>query len=138
MADPARRGAPRSPADPRRLCRSAGAPGFGKAGDIYRELHARDPAFVLSETEINLWGYALMEKSGGLDDAIAMFTFGTSLYPDSANLFDSLGEAQENKRDTAAAIASYRRSLALNPGNANASARLAVLTGRRSGAASGS
>lgn len=115
-----------------------GRQGFGHAADIYRELHARDPAFVLSETEINLWGYALMEKSGGLDDAIAIFKFGTSLYPDSFNLFDSLGEAQENKHDTAAAIASYRRSLELNPKNTNATAHLAVLTGNRSTAASGS
>jgi predicted dienelactone hydrolase len=110
--------------------------GFAHAADIYRELRARDPAFVLSETEINLWGYGLMAKSGGLDDATAMFKFGTSLYPDSFNLFDSLGEAQENKRDIAAAITSYRRSLELNPKNANATAHLAVLTANQSAAAS--
>ncbi len=111
--------------------------GFGKAADLYRQLHARDPAFVLSETEINTWGYALMEKSDGLDDAIAIFKFGTSLYPDSFNLFDSLGEALENKHDTAGAIASYRRSLELNPRNTNATAHLAVLAGNQSTAASG-
>jgi predicted TPR repeat methyltransferase len=77
-----------------------------------------------------------MAKSGGLDDATAMFKFGTSLYPDSFNLFDSLGEAQENKRDIAAAITSYRRSLELNPKNANATAHLAVLTANQSAAAS--
>lgn len=93
---------------------------------------------MLSETEINLWGYALMARSGGLDDAIAIFKLGTNLYPDSFNLFDSLGEAQENKHDTAAAIASYRRSLKLNPNNTNATAHLAVLTGDQSTAPSGS
>jgi len=112
--------------------------GFDHAADIYRELHARDPGFVLSETEINLWGYALMARSGSLDDAVAMFKFGTSLYPDSFNLFDSLGEAQENRNDTAAAIASYRRSLELNPKNTNAASHLAVLTGNQSSASSGS
>lgn len=50
-----------------------------------------------------------------------------ALYPDIANLFDSLGEAQEKKGDTTAAIMSYRRSLELNPKNQNASAHLAVL-----------
>jgi dienelactone hydrolase len=112
--------------------------GFDHAADIYRELHARDPAFVLSETEINLWGYALMEQRDRLDDAIAMFKLGTSLYPGSFNLFDSLGEALENKRDITAAIASYRRSLELNPKNANATAHLDMLTTSQSTAASGS
>lgn len=102
--------------------------GFDQAAGLYRELQARDSTFVLSEMDINTWGYALMERKGGLDDAIAMFQFGTGLYPDSFNLFDSLGEAFDNKHDTAAAIASYRRSLELNPKNANASARLAKLT----------
>jgi dienelactone hydrolase len=101
--------------------------GFAHAAEIYRDLHERNPAFVLSENDINQWGYALMERVDGLDDAIAMFNFGTTLYPASANLFDSLGEAHENKRDTAAAVASYRRSLDLNPKNANAAAHLAAL-----------
>lgn len=111
--------------------------GCGKAADLYRQLHARDHAFVLSETG-SIRGYALMEKSGGPDDVIAIAKFGTSPYPDSFNLFDRLGEAQENKHDTAAAIACYRRSLGLNPKNTNATAHLAVLTGNQSTAASGS
>jgi dienelactone hydrolase len=111
--------------------------GFSHAAEIYRELHERNPSFVLSETELNLWGYALMEKNGGLDDAIAILKFGTGLYPDSANLLDSLGEAQQNNRDSAAAIASYRRSLELNPKNANAATHLAVLTAQQSTRATG-
>lgn len=102
--------------------------GFAHAAEIYSKLREHNSAFVVSEMEINLWGYALMEKSDGLDDAIAMFRFGTGLYPESANLFDSLGEGQQNKGDAAGAIASYRRSLELNPKNANAVAHLAVLT----------
>lgn len=104
--------------------------GFGNALDIYRELHARNPAFVLSEWDINTWAYALMEQHTRLDDAVAILRFGTALYPTSANLFDSLGEALEKKRDTAAAVLSYRRSLELNPKNANAAARLTVLTAK--------
>ena len=69
-----------------------------------------------------------MEQHTRLDDAVAILRFGTALYPTSANLFDSLGEALEKKRDTAAAVLSYRRSLELNPKNANAAARIAVLT----------
>ncbi|WEF33679.1 poly(ethylene terephthalate) hydrolase family protein [Pseudoduganella chitinolytica] len=101
--------------------------GFGHATELYRELNQRNKAFVLSDHEINSWGYALLRQAGNVNDAIAMFTFGTTLYPDNANLFDSLGEAQEHTGNTAAAVTSYRRSLALDPGNVNAATRLATL-----------
>lgn len=101
--------------------------GFGKAAELYAELHGRNKAFVLTDYEINNWGYALLRQAGNVNDAIAMFTFGTTLYPDNANLFDSLGEAQEYAGDTAAAVNSYRRSLALDPANVNAATRVAKL-----------
>jgi dienelactone hydrolase len=101
--------------------------GFGQAPRIYRELQQRDAAFVMSEDDINTWGNQLMERDNGLADAIAILRFGTGLYPDSAELFDSLGEAHENNQDMPAAIASYRRSLALNPKHPHASARMAAL-----------
>jgi dienelactone hydrolase len=106
--------------------------GFDQAPRLYRELHERDAAFVLSDSDVNQWGYQLMARDKGLADAIAMFKFGTVLHPGSANLFDSLGEAHENNRDVAAAIASYRRALELDPKNANAAARLAALAGTAS------
>jgi tetratricopeptide (TPR) repeat protein len=100
--------------------------GFDQAPRIDRELHARDPASVLSDNDINAWGCQLTGSDKGLE-AIAMFRFGTVLYPDNANLFDSLGEPQKSNRDLPAAIASYRRSLELNPKNGNAAARRAGL-----------
>ena len=63
--------------------------------------------------------------------AVAIFQLGTSLYPSNANLFDSLGEADELNKDPAAAILHYRRSLGLNPGNINARQRLQALTAAR-------
>jgi tetratricopeptide (TPR) repeat protein len=101
--------------------------GFGEAPRIYREMKQRDPAFVLSENELNVWGYQLMAREKGLADALAIFRFGTGLYPDSAELFDSLGEALENNQDAPAAIASYRRALELNPRHVHAVARMAAL-----------
>jgi dienelactone hydrolase len=103
--------------------------GFDQAPRIYHELHERDPAFVLSEQDVNQWGYQLMRRDNDLPKSIAIFKFGTVLYPNDPNLFDSLGEAQEKNRDVHAAIASYRRSLELDPKNANAAARLAALGG---------
>ena len=41
-------------------------------------------------------------------------------FPKSANVYDSLGEAHMKAGDKAEAIANYKRSLELDPSNANA------------------
>ncbi|MDB5235083.1 MAG: dienelactone hydrolase [Hymenobacter sp.] len=102
--------------------------GFDHALEVYRQVQQLDPAFALSEDALNGWGYQLMREAHNLPAAAAIFQLGTSLYPNSANLFDSLGEANENNHDTAAAILHYRRSLELNPRNKNAQQRLQALT----------
>ncbi|GAA4048400.1 hypothetical protein GCM10022409_38510 [Hymenobacter glaciei] len=102
------------------------ARGFGHALEVYRQIQQQDTSFSLSEGTINIWGYQLM-SAHNLPAALAIFQLGTTLYPSSANLFDSLGEAEENNHDTPAAIQHYRRSLELNPGNTNARQRLQAL-----------
>jgi dienelactone hydrolase len=100
--------------------------GFDKAFELYQEMQARGAGFKLGSDAINAWGYELLH--GGMHaESIAIFTFGTRLLPADANLFDSLGEAQEaaGRKDDAAR--SYRRSLELNPKNGNAVARLKAL-----------
>ena len=42
------------------------------------------------------------------------------LYPNSANVYDSLGEAYMNSDDNKNAIKNYKKSLELNPNNDNA------------------
>lgn len=56
--------------------------------------------------------------------AVTVFTLNAEAFPSSANVYDSLGEASLVRADTARAIANYRRSLALDPGNSNAAAVL--------------
>ena len=102
--------------------------GFGHALEVYRRIQQQEPTFALSGDAINTWGYQLMREAHDLPAAQTMFRFGTEIYPNDANLFDSLGEADENNHDTATAIQHYRRSLELNPGNTNAQQRLQVLT----------
>ena len=101
------------------------ARGFDQAQKVYSQLRQRNPAFVLSEDEINLWGYSLLGESPR--NAIEIFRLGVALYPSSSNLHDSLGEAYERVKDTPAAIGSYRRSTELDPNNANAAQRLKIL-----------
>jgi len=61
------------------------------------------------------------------DKAIDIFTMNTFAYPNSANVFDSLGEAYMNKGDKTLAIKNYEKSLELNPNNENAKDMLTEL-----------
>ncbi|TFW03197.1 tetratricopeptide repeat protein [Oxalobacteraceae bacterium OM1] len=102
------------------------AQGFDKASGIYEEFKAKGATFKFAPHDINSWGYALL-SSGMLAESVAVFRFGTQLHPADANLYDSLGEAQAKMGNRSEAIKNYRRSLALNPKNANAVERLKVL-----------
>ena len=52
--------------------------------------------------------------------AIRVFKLALDIYPESANLFDSLGEACMKSGDKKNSILNYEKSLKLNPGNENA------------------
>lgn len=73
----------------------------------------------MSEQELNMLGYGLMQKKL-FGDAIAMLKLNVETYPDSFNAYDSLAEAYMLNGDTELAIENYQKSLALNPDNTNA------------------
>lgn len=100
--------------------------GFEKADEIARRMMLKDPTFILTENDLNAWGYKLMEQQQPRQ-AVAILQLNTRLYPDSANTYDSLGEALQNNGDRRKALQSYRRSLALNPENQNARQRISDL-----------
>ncbi|GGY56981.1 CocE/NonD family hydrolase [Pseudoduganella albidiflava] len=102
------------------------ARGFDQAAAIHQELLAQGATFKLEPHDLNSWGYALL-RDDMLDESVAIFRFGTQLHPKDANLYDSLGEAQAKAGQREAAIDNYRRSLSLNPKNANAVERLKAL-----------
>ncbi len=66
----------------------------------------------------------LLLGMGEINDAIMVFKLNTEEYPQSANAFDSLGEAYMVSGDKERAIMNYQRSLDLNPQNSNAVERL--------------
>lgn len=67
------------------------------------------------EADVNGAGYELL-NSRRVNAAIVVFQVNTALFPQSPNVFDSLAEAYERAAQRDAAIAAYRRALALNPG----------------------
>ncbi|QHS58296.1 serine hydrolase [Chitinophaga agri] len=81
------------------------------------------------EGTLNRLGYHLMGQ-GRIDDAIIVFEYNTTLFPQSGNVFDSLGEAYYKKGDKARALVNYKRSLELDPGNETAKMIIAELTAK--------
>jgi len=88
---------------------------------------AATPGFTAPEHELNDWGYRLL-AFGKPRTALAVLKLTADLHPASGNAFDSLADAYEANGDKAAAIANYRRSLALDPTNRNAAQRLEKLS----------
>jgi hypothetical protein len=64
-------------------------------------------------------------------DAVAMQTLATTLYPKSFRGFNRLGDAQRASGDSSAAIASYRKSLELNPRSTDNERNAATATERK-------
>ena len=86
----------------------------------YHELKTAAPApYNFDEGELNGLGYQLLRASQ-FADAIRVFQLNVEAYPQSANVYDSLGEAYMDAGDRALAITHYQRSLQLNPKNGNA------------------
>jgi len=93
----------------------------------YRELKERQAdAYDFGERELNGLGYQLLELKK-LREAIAVFSLNVETYPQSFNVYDSLGEAYMANGDKDLAIANYQKSVQLNPQNANGIAMLKKL-----------
>ena len=79
---------------------------------------------------MNVLGYSLL-WSDRIDEAIGVLELNAEAYPDSWNVHDSLGEAYAAAGQRDKAIASYRRSLKLEPRNENARTWLEKLESAR-------
>ncbi len=73
----------------------------------------------VSESQLNGLGYRYLAKDK-LPEALAVLHWAVALFPNSGNVYDSLGEAQLKAGQREAARASYEKSLALDPANENA------------------
>jgi CubicO group peptidase (beta-lactamase class C family) len=100
--------------------------GYKNAIAQVKEIKHANPAFELTENEVNAWGYKLI-KQNRMADALEIFKLNVYLYPASANAFDSLGEIYATLGETAPAITNYQESLRLNPGNKNAARQIQKL-----------
>lgn len=77
------------------------------------------PNAIASPGGLNTIAYQIAGV-GMLDDALAILSSAIELYPEDANLYDSLGEFRLKKGDKAGALESYKKALEKNPKFANA------------------
>lgn len=83
----------------------------------------------VNEGDLNGLGYALMGK-GKMAEAIAIFVLIVDAWPQSANAYDSLGEAHARAGNKDKAIENYQRCVDLDPANTNAVEMLKRLKGQ--------
>ena len=75
--------------------------------------------YDVRESQLNAAGYRLLgDDKTGL--AIGVFKLCVAEHPESANAYDSLGEAYAAAGEKELAIQNYEKSLELDPGNDNA------------------
>jgi pimeloyl-ACP methyl ester carboxylesterase len=92
----------------------------------YRQMRMRYPLEYFRERTLNTLGYQQL-SARHIQEAIALFKLNVEMYPRGFNTYDSLGEAYMAHGDRLLAIRNYRKSLALNPQNTGAVAKLKQL-----------
>ena len=90
--------------------------GISTAVELFNSKRELDPAWApLSEVRMNTVGYRYLQV-GKVQEAIELFKINVTAYPESANTYDSLGEAYMINGDKELAVQNYRKSLEINPG----------------------
>src|SRR5258708_28227665 len=98
----------------------AKAKGTPAALQRYAELKKSAAAqYKVEERTLNALGYTLL-FSGQVQDAITVFQRNVEEYPQSGNVYDSLGEAYMKAGQKELAVQNYEKSLRLDPKTQNA------------------
>lgn len=93
---------------------------FAEAVEGYKKIKKEKPLnAAVQEPRLNDLGYSLL-RDKKLAEAIAVFKVNVELYPQSSNVYDSLGEAYLANGDKELAAMNYKKSLELDPKNQNA------------------
>jgi len=106
-----------------------GVSGEDGAIAFYRDVNSQEDTltkYSLGEEHLNAVGYALLRQNK-VNEAIELFTFMVEEFPQSANAWDSRGEAYMKAGSKELAIENYKKSLELNPDNGNAKKMLEQL-----------
>ncbi len=98
--------------------------GIERALGLYRAMDERDSrSHPFSEEGLNSLGYELL-GAGKVTEAVEILKLNVGAFPESFNVYDSLGEAYMAGGDYDLAITNYMKSLELNPENGNAEEKI--------------
>ncbi|MFC2139814.1 hypothetical protein ACFLR4_04050, partial [Bacteroidota bacterium] len=86
---------------------------------FYKKREGDPNAVLFEEGEMNAIGYSYLQN-GKIKGAIELFKLNTIAYPNSGNVYDSLGEAYLKDGQKKLALKNYEKTLELNPANTNA------------------
>lgn len=95
--------------------------------DLYIATKKKNPTMEIPEGNLNTLGLQLVFNPNTSEQGINVFLLATKLYPNSANLFDSLAEAYLFMGNKEKGINNFEKSLKLNSRNQNAIDRLKQL-----------
>lgn len=100
---------------------------FDQALAAYQQLKKEHPDYhTVEQAYVNNMGYRLL-RTKEIKKAIDLFKVNTFLYPDSYDVYDSLGEAYLAKGDKKLGKENYLKALKLNPNSENAAKVLKTL-----------
>ena len=94
---------------------------------LYDSIIKKHPSFKIPEGNLNTIGLQLVFNPNTPEEGINIFLLATKLYPNSANLFDSLAEGYLYVGNKSKAVENFEKSLVLNSQNQNAIDRLKQL-----------
>lgn len=94
---------------------------------LYDSTVLKHPSFKIPEGNLNTLGLQLVFNPNTSEQGIRIFLLATKLYPNSANLFDSLAEGYLFLGNTSKALEHFEKSLKLNAENQNAIDRIKQL-----------
>lgn len=101
---------------------------YDKALTAFKTIKEKDSLNPnVSERRLNTLAYRFLRKEE-YDEAKELFKINMALYPNSSNVYDSMGDLYFSKKDTVNAIIYYKKALAINPENRSSKARLNRLT----------
>ena len=101
---------------------------YGLLEEMYEAIRLKHPSLELPEGRLNNLGLQLAFNPQTSQQGINVFHLATYIYPNSANLYDSLAEAYLFMGEQELAILNFKKSLELDAQNQNAIDRLQQLT----------
>ena len=104
--------------------------GIPAAIDEYFRFKDDTARFIVPGQDYMIYHGRSAAERGDLDNAILILQAALSVFPESWQAYDALGEVYISKGDKAEAIRCFKKSLELNPGNTNAGQMLKKLEGK--------